>query len=166
MDALLLAIASGHPMQQDNLKQPKFPGSLPMPNQNIPSWLSDPVSMHSRNWAATGTAPPTTSIPAPAQARPEATNHSYFTSVPKQTSSFKGPRVIFLPIEEASLPRADVTSVRSALIHIVPSLKNGLASISCSSRECKIAFSPDGSLKLAVGQRTFHKDIPLLISST
>ncbi|KAI0996492.1 hypothetical protein K3495_g11687 [Podosphaera aphanis] len=66
------------------------------------------------------------------------------------TTNSKGPRAILRLSEEAPLLRADVTSVKAALLHTVPVLKDSNTSISRSSNGFSISFSSDTSLKLAM----------------
>ncbi|KAI0994140.1 hypothetical protein K3495_g14043 [Podosphaera aphanis] len=148
MDAFLLAVASGHPMRHDTPIQPKPASSLPKPSQNLPSRppLSKPSQPH--NWAAIAARPPT-SVPS-ASSQPVSNNRSPRTSLQKPTVIPKGPKAIFPLTEEAPLLRADATSVKAALIKIVPGLKDGIASLSRSSSGFSIMFSSEESLKLAM----------------
>lgn len=148
MDAFLLAVASGHPMRHDTPIHPKPASSLPKPSLNIPSRppLSKPPQPH--NWAAIA-ARPHTSVPS-ASSQPVFNNRPPRTSLQKPTVIPKGPKAIFRLTEEAHLLRADATSVKAALLKIVPGLKDGIASVSRSSSGFSIMFSSEESLKLAM----------------
>ena len=150
MDAFLLAVASGHPMRHDNQRQPKSSGSLPKPSQSVPARPPIPTAKQPQSWAATAAGHPATGPPVPSSDRPNTTSRPSSTPVSKQTAITKGPKAIFRLSEEAPLLRADVTAVKSAFIHIVPGLKDGIASVSRCSSGFTVAFSSDASLKIAL----------------
>ncbi|KAI0991846.1 hypothetical protein K3495_g16341, partial [Podosphaera aphanis] len=150
MDAFLFAVASGHPMRHDSPKQPKPSGSLPKPSLNIPARPPIPAAKQPQSWAATAAGSPATVPPAPASSRPKTTSHPSCTPVPKPAANTKGPKAIFRLSEEAPLLKADATAVKSAFIHIVPGLKDGIAAVSRCSNGFTVAFSSDASLKIAM----------------
>ncbi|KAI1002859.1 hypothetical protein K3495_g5348, partial [Podosphaera aphanis] len=121
MDAFLFAVASGHPMRHDSPRQPKPASSLPKPSQSIPSRPSVPQAYQPQSWAATA-ACPSAPLP-PATAQPSTKNRPPRTTVQKPTVICRGPKAIFRLTEDAPLFRADATSVKVALIKIVPGLK-------------------------------------------
>ncbi|KAI1004131.1 hypothetical protein K3495_g4080 [Podosphaera aphanis] len=137
-------------MRHDSLNQLKPSGSLPKPSQSIPARPPIPAAKHPQSWAATAAGSPATIPPAPASSRPKTMSRPSCTPVPKQAASIKGLKAIFRLSEEAQLLRADATVVKSAFIHIVPGLKDGIASVSRCSNVFTVAFSSDASLKIAI----------------
>ena len=146
MDAFLLAVASGLPMRHDSPKLHKSARPLPTPSHNVPSRPPVTVSNQSRNWAATIASPPA-SVPS-APARPSV-NRPSRTAVQTPTANSKGPKAIFRLSDDAPLLRADATAVKSALIQIVPGLKDGITSVNRNSTGFSITFAAEDALKLA-----------------
>ncbi|KAI1004433.1 hypothetical protein K3495_g3778 [Podosphaera aphanis] len=154
IDAFLLAVASGHPMRHHSDKQPKSAGSLPKPSQSLPLRPPAPTSKKASNWVATAAGPPATlssaSASIPARARPNATHCPSHTTTSKVTTNKKGPRAILCLSEKVPLLKADVTSVKAALLLTVPGPTDRITSVSRSSNGFSIFFSSDTSLKLAM----------------
>ncbi|KAI0994781.1 hypothetical protein K3495_g13401 [Podosphaera aphanis] len=70
--------------------------------------------------------------------------------VPKQSATTKGPKAIFRLSEEAPLLRADTTAVKAAFIHIVPDLKDGIASVTRCANGFNVISSSEASLKIVM----------------
>ncbi|KAI0996053.1 hypothetical protein K3495_g12128 [Podosphaera aphanis] len=146
MDAFLLAAASRLPMRHDSPKLHKPARPLPTPSHKFPSRPPVTLLNQSRNWAATVASPPA-SVPS-APARPSV-NRPSRTAVQTPTANSKGPKAIFRLSDDAPLLRADATAVKSALIQIVPGLKDGITSVNRNSSGFSITFAAEEALKLA-----------------
>lgn len=135
-------------MRHDSPRQPKPASSLPKPSQNIPSRPFVPQAYQPQSWAATA-ACPSASLP-PAAAQPSTKNRPPRATAQKPTVICRGPKAIFRLTEDAPLFRADATSVKVALIKIVPGLKEGIASVSRNSTGFSITFSSEELPNLAL----------------
>ncbi|KAI1000705.1 hypothetical protein K3495_g7495 [Podosphaera aphanis] len=96
--------------------------------------------------SATAASPPASAPSIPA--RPTV-NRPSRTAVKTPKVNSKGPKAIFCLTDDAPLLRADATAVKAALIKIVPSLKDGITSVSRISSGFSITFAAEESLKLA-----------------